>query len=235
MPHERHALTGHNLKLSKEQGKPYLAEFQIQVRNNPIKLQGRVLETPDLKYQGGNVQPREGKWEMGLKKMSTPISLSSAEWMVMVFDSKVVENDIEELVRQFKQKGAQVGMNFDKPGLIKRITYQIGKLNEVFTQAKTAFPALKLIVCIVYQSNDLYREIKFVGDCLKMLATQCVHQKNTRRFRDVLYINNLLLKVNSKLGGVVSELGQKASMPAFLTQPRIMTIGIDFTHPSPGK
>lgn len=67
-----------------------------------------------------------------------------------------------------------------------------------------------------------------------MLATQCVHEKNARKFRDSLYINNLLLKINAKLGGVVSSLGQFASMPAFLTERSIMTIGIDFTHPSPG-
>lgn len=231
-PSERLRLIQEALSKSKEQSKPYLDEFQLQVRNNPVKLLGRILPVPTLSYVGGTITPRDGKWDLAHKKMTRGVSLTANEWVVIVFEPRVSKNDVETLVRNFMLQGRQMGMDIEKPTTVQR-TFVKGNVEKEFQIAKSKFPNLKLVVCVVFQSNDLYREIKLVGDCKEGIATQCVHQKNTRRYSDEKYIVNVLLKINAKLGGISSVLQQTEAIPSALLEGQTLVIGIDFTHPSP--
>lgn len=47
-------------------------------------------------------------------------------------------------------------------------------------------------------------------------------------------MTNVLLKMNTKLGGVNTVFSRRPNMPEFLKERFSMVVGIDATHPSPG-
>ena len=52
----------------------------------------------------------------------------------------------------------------------------------------------------------LLGEIKFAGDRIEKLLTQCIQAKNVDKCQDQT-IRNLLLKINAKLGGIHTVCG----------------------------
>ncbi|KAI1288251.1 Protein argonaute-2 [Halotydeus destructor] len=232
-PVQRFQVIAKSIKLSKETSKPYLAEFGIQIRSNPLKINGRVLEPPALSCQGGTLTPFEGQWSVGhQKKLLQPISLTKTEWTIISF---VKGFQSTTLISKMKHNGTQLGFVFADPALVVTRDYVPGCIVELFKNLKSRVPNCKLVVFVLFQSHDLYREIKLTGDCFDKIATQCLHQRNMKRFGEDNYIKNVLLKINSKLGGVSSALHPNSQLPSFFTHDKIMTVGIDFTHPSPGE
>ena len=234
LPQERINLIEKSMRKSKEEGACYLNEFGVKIRNQPIRVPGRVLEAPYLEYANGSIQPQGGKWDMKTgKKLSNPVSIGENEWAVISFSR---QGDPEAVARQLHLKGKSIGMEFGKPILKRNVQYQSSKLRQYFRSLyDESGRKLKLIVCIVFQSNDLYREIKLIGDCVAKIATQCIHEKKLRKITDELYVNNVLLKINGKVGGASYNFSMVPSLPTVFQTKKIMTVGIDFTHPAPGE
>lgn len=60
---------------------------------------------------------------------------------------------------------------------------------------------------------------------------QCVHEKNVKRISNISLLQNLLLKMNTKLGGINAVIAPTVKPPFMNT--KLMVIGADVTHPGP--
>ncbi|OTF79415.1 hypothetical protein BLA29_014696, partial [Euroglyphus maynei] len=80
----------------------------------------------------------------------------------------------------------------------------------------------------------LYNLVKHFGDQKFGIITQClVAEKAKRRNRG--YIENLLLKINGKLGGQNSHIDTKELKSLPLNHEKTMAVGIDVNHPGIGE
>ncbi|CAG2122998.1 unnamed protein product, partial [Medioppia subpectinata] len=105
----------------------------------------------------------------------------------------------------------------------------------IFRAAKQECPRLQLILFIIPDDSLIYSTIKEAGDCHLGIVTQCVKANNVARPPKGGVQSNLLLKINTKLGGVNRILESKPDKPKVLQTPghRVMIIGADVTHPAP--
>ena len=89
-------------------------------------------------------------------------------------------------------------------------------------------------------SDDIYSEIKLLGDVENGLTTQCVNINSIfdKRYKknkwNRSYLRQLMLKVNPKLGGTNVALLDNQSLPSiFRDRSGLMIIGADVNHPAP--
>lgn len=109
--------------------------------------------------------------------------------------------------------------------------------NDLF---KKLDPQVRFVVFLIPKDKEdcLYSEIKSVAELNKFgrgLATQCMLQEqkcwnNPSLF--VQYLDNILLKINPKLGGTNQSI-RAQDRPAIMKDKKTMFMGLDVTHPSP--
>lgn len=80
---------------------------------------------------------------------------------------------------------------------------------EFFQDCVTKFKPLSLIVAIFSGTDNSYKVLKTCGDLFYGIPTQGVDQKNVFKCQDQT-ISNILLKINTKLGGKNFILSQNA-------------------------
>jgi len=96
---------------------------------------------------------------------------------------------------------------------------------------------LQLIVFVIPKDDHLYASIKFLCELDFGIVSQCVSQDKSRSFENPAYVSNVLLKINSKLGGQNSHLkrkeknGDKISLPTPLMR-KTMIVGLDVNQRS---
>ena len=105
------------------------------------------------------------------------------------------------------------------------------------------------LVVVLMEDDDCYNNIKLCGDNMG-IVTQCIKYKNVQN-PPRGFAQNVLLKVNTKLGGINHTLasrlpnqGAGASKSSFQAPPKsiswvfdepCMLVGIDVSHPEPGQ
>ena len=111
--------------------------------------------------------------------------------------------------------------------------YSQGMIGRVFDKANASCTDLKMIMFIVTGEESLYNEIKLTGDIKEGIPTQCVAEKNVKRLTGS-FLSNLVLKINTKLGGTNGVIASNQDRPEMLSKSRegAMIVGADVTHPS---
>ena len=110
---------------------------------------------------------------------------------------------------------------------------------KLFDKALEKYGFVSLFVFLGIESDECYYEIKRCGDISIGLSTQCVKKHNVLRMNQSL-ATNILLKINTKLGGENLLLAPNG-LPKVLVQSNgsstgssgILVIGADVAHPSP--
>ena len=94
-----------------------------------------------------------------------------------------------------------------------------------------------ILAIVPSQTTRLYKHVKQASELHEKLyvLTQCIVKENVTKCRDAV-VENILLKLNAKLGGV-SQVAVPPTVPNFkgvdiLSTP-VLIIGIDVTHPAP--
>ncbi|RWS17917.1 protein argonaute-4-like protein [Dinothrombium tinctorium] len=184
------------------QSHPYMKEFGIQVKSQPLVVDARVLDAPELIFRSINVKPRDGIWNMEKKLLHEVIKLEN--WIVVNFAPNVSDNEARKFVSELQNTASAIGMVVDEPVKVARVhNYKPKTLRSIFEKAKSACSLLKMIFFIIPNDDNLYQEIKLVGDVQIGIPTQCIAEKNIRKYNSSL-LSNLLLKINTKLGGINS-------------------------------
>ena len=237
-PTERCSAIEQNLRNLSED--PYAKAFGIRVSDGMMKLEGRIVATPALKYKNEESEETEfreinnGKWLVGRQeknamKFLTPKNLE--RWGVLDL-SNLPDKDKEQFVDSLYWEGVMRGMYVDYP------IYKNANAEDI-PQVKAIFENLfhdgcvQLIMVITAKKGPVRDELKYLGDTVLRVPTQFVLKTNIlekdNRGRRAQVLHNLCLKINHKLGGVNHALLKKP----FIMNKSVMVMGADVTHPAP--
>ncbi|KAL2326862.1 hypothetical protein Fmac_020289 [Flemingia macrophylla] len=216
---------------------PVFAACGISIEKQLTLVEGRVLETPKLKVgKNDDCFPNSGRWNFNKKILLQPSHIDY--WAVVNFSARC---DTSYISRELIRCGMSKGINIERPYTLIEEEPQLRKSNPV-TRVERMFDLLaskltrepNLILCVLPERKncDIYGPWK--KKCLSEIGvvTQCI---SPLKITDQ-YLTNVLLKINSKLGGINSLLAIEHSghLPLIKDFPT-MILGMDVSHSSLGR
>nr|AHC30882.1 argonaute 6 protein [Dimocarpus longan] len=216
---------------------PVLSACGISIEKQLAQVDGRVLETPKLKV-GNNEDciPRNGRWNFNNKSLLKPIRID--RWIVVNFSARCDSSHISrELINSARKKGVEL----DRPFTLieedpqSRRASAVTRVERMVDQMKSKLPGPpEFILCVLAErkNSDIYGPWKKICLTDMGIPTQCI---SPTRINDQ-YLTNVLLKINSKLGGINSLLAMEHSshIPLIKDTPTLI-LGMDVSHGSPGR
>lgn len=144
-------------------------------------------------------------------------------WGFLIFAHRnEIERDLDAFIRALCQTAGDKGMQITQHDPIKRYADANWGAEEITRRLRQEFmPAFGrqgkielLIIVTPTKSSQAYVPVKRYCDTVAGIASQCVTKTNIRhKTRDKGFVFNMLMKINSKLGGVNVTLRE---MPLFL-------------------
>ncbi|KAL2474237.1 Protein argonaute 6 [Abeliophyllum distichum] len=216
---------------------PLLTACGISIEKQLTQVDGRVLEAPKLKVGGSeDCFPCNGRWNFNNKKLFRATRIDS--WALVNFSASC---DISYISRELINCGRNKGIHIERPHTLieedsqSRIAGPVIRVERMFEQLMTKLPdPPEFLLCVLPErkNSDIYGPWK--KKCLSSLGivTQCI---SPVKINDQ-YLTNVLLKINSKLGGINSLLAIEHSrrIPLIKDTPT-MILGMDVSHGSPGR
>ncbi|OMP10379.1 Argonaute/Dicer protein, PAZ [Corchorus olitorius] len=216
---------------------PLLSECGISIGKQLTEVDGRVLETPKLKVgERDTCFPNKGRWNFNNKKFLDPKAIE--RWIVVNFSARC---DISRISRDLINCARNKGINMQRPHTLieedrnAAFGSPVARVEEMFESIKKKVPGPPdFILCVlpVRKNSDIYGPWK--KKCLSDIGivTQCI---SPGKINDQ-YLTNLLLKINSKLGGINSllEIEHPSNLPLIKDTPTLI-LGMDVSHGSPGQ
>ncbi|XP_071904616.1 protein argonaute 16-like isoform X1 [Coffea arabica] len=236
-PPERIQVVTNAMKNYRYDDDPILSACGICIEKQLTQVDGRVLEAPKLKV-GNNEDcfPCNGRWNFNKKKLVDPIRIE--RWAVVNFSARC---DTSYLSRELINCGRNKGIHIERPySLIeedpqnRRLSpaVRVEKMFELIMSKLPGPPEFLLCVLPERKNSDLYgpwkkRNLSDLG-----IVTQCL---SPTKINDQ-YLTNVLLKINSKLGGINSLLSiERPSRIPLIKDTPTMILGMDVSHGSPGR
>jgi len=226
--------------LADPENSDYNSHYGIDFDTRMTQVEAHVLPEPTIYYnqrQGERShRPVGGKWNLKEKVFAKCNQFSS--WSVVAFlpSFRLNQNTILDFINMLSSVCDKEGMSVphgDPPILYANPN---GNIKNILSQSyQDAYEIYnrppQLIMCILPDTKAaLYNSIKRVSDTELGVPTQCV-QSNKVMKKNLMYCANVSLKMNVKLGGVNSYLGDQLK---FVTEKPTMVLGADVTHPPPG-
>ena len=224
---------------------PFANSFGLKVSGEMLRVDGRVLEPPALKYKNAESKDIEfrkvnnGKWSVGTRrdidalKFLKPVPLK--HWGLLDLGN-LSSSAKDHFVERIYSEGATRGMPVDFPAEAKANVEDIKQVKETFKKLhehiKNERGHVQLIMVMNTKKGTVRDELKYIGDTILRVPTQFVMKlnivgKDNRGPSDQI-IHNLCLKINHKLGGVTHALSKR---PPIMNRP-VMVMGADVTHPA---
>lgn len=239
------------LEIVRLQRQETLQAFGIEVEKKMLEVPARVLPRPVLQYGNGEcVRPPRGEWRMDKLQYTRPFKLRS--WAVLCLAPKDETRGLDTVLRELRDTMEQRGMQLPDNGALPNVTHEWmghngvreGVLQECMEDAawrgaEEQFGETADLLLVVLPSKDhpLYPVVKRIGDMRMGLRTQCLVPERIgfgprglpsgRGSR----ISNLVLKINSRLGGTnVMLAGRDLSWCPPLLGDGLMLLGADVSH-----
>ena len=230
----------------------FLKAYGISLVKEFVQVDARLLDTPKLnglkqirgKPTTVEKEPENGAWSD--TDFILPANIPKHfQWMVVNFtreyDRKIYgapDNEkVNSLIDNLLGAASRSGLNLpqQKPGI--DICYEenyrdLNDLKNAFTDYIEDHPNLRLIVFIIPKNDELYNQIKFFSELKFGIVTQCIAHAKATKFTDRTYGQNLMLKINSKLGGINTYLDNDCRAGHLMLSAKTMIMGLDVTHPS---
>ncbi|CAM0944016.1 unnamed protein product [Alopecurus aequalis] len=235
-PQERMSTLNVALKLSNYDSDPMLKACGLSIAQNFTQIEGRVLQAPKMRAGNGeDFAPRNGRWNLANKKLVHTISVE--RWAVVNFSARC---DVQGLVRDLKRLARGKGVEIDEPYIIieenpsMRRRHVSDRVDEMCDQIKSLPGPPKFLMCLLPERKncEVYGPWKRRWLADFGIVTQCLAPT---RVNDN-YLNNVLLKINAKLGGLNTLLQIEVSraIPIVSEAPTII-LGMDVSHGQPGQ
>ncbi|CAN6471916.1 unnamed protein product [Victoria cruziana] len=236
-PQERKKTLTDAMRSNKYHEDPMLAACGITFNDQFVKLEGRILPSPKLVFgKGESFAPRNGRWNFNQKQMLKPVSID--RWAIVNFSARC---DTGHLARELANTGKNKGIKIDPPFATFEESPQfrnappVVRVDKMIEQLKNGLPGPpQFILCVLSErkNSSIYGPWKRKNLSELGIVTQCLapsHKLNDQ------YLTNVLLKINSKLGGINSLLSieEIPSIPIISKMPT-MILGLDVSHGSPG-
>ncbi|KAL5716047.1 Protein argonaute 16 [Ranunculus cassubicifolius] len=216
---------------------PILKACGVSIEKQLVAVEGRVLNAPTLKV--GNSEscaPRNGRWNFNQKKLLSPVKID--HWAIVNFSSSC---DTSHLCRELIDCGRNKGMHIERPHSLTEEDSQwtksgpVARVEKMFEKIRAKLPGPPtFLLCVLPERKncDIYGPWKKKNLHEVGIVTQCI---SPLKINDQ-YLTNVLLKINTKLGGINSLLAVEhmPSIPLLKDIPT-MILGMDVSHGSPGQ
>ncbi|WWC86900.1 uncharacterized protein L201_001779 [Kwoniella dendrophila CBS 6074] len=215
---------------------PKLREWCLDISQEMMKVEARILEPPAIQYKGKMMRPANGAWNLvGNKFVHSNRPLKA--WSIVCFDRFLQLDNLKSIVTQLVNsltKNDCLVPNRQPPiihGDLFELTKHLGRAaDEASKYGGNVYPQL-VVVIVPRREAGLYQAIKrgATNDLKKPVVTQILMSSKFRNERGLdQYLNNVTMKVHSKLGGVTH------AVPGIIDKTTMM-IGADVTHPIPAS
>ena len=211
--------------------------FGINVDKNFQCVDGRVLEPPQIRYKDGNVLPSKGVWN-GKKFLTT--QAQPIKWAIINCDERTNFQTVTTLCRNIEIAAKTQGMNLEPYNTKSYIPINImrpqpGELQKIFEQC--LHQAYNLVFVIIIDRNDCYAQVKQAAELKVGILTQCIKSSTLISMdrNPMMFIRNILLKVNAKLNGCNHEVIEQSYQSLNKPNDEIMFVGANVTHPGPDQ
>nr|XP_010943243.1 protein argonaute 16 [Elaeis guineensis]XP_029116515.1 protein argonaute 16 [Elaeis guineensis] len=236
-PQERIRVVTDAVQTNRYEEDVLLSSCGIHIERKLTQLDGRVLPAPTLKV--GNAEdcvPRNGRWNFNSKRLWEPIKIE--RWAIVNFSARC---DMSHLSRELINCGKNKGILINRPFTLIEEDRQwirsgpMVRVERMIEQIKARLPGPpEFLLCVLPErkNSDIYGPWKRKNLHELGIVTQCIAPN---RINDQ-YLTNVLLKINSKLGGTNSILAveHRNCIPLINENPT-MILGMDVSHGSPGR
>ncbi|RVW97421.1 Protein argonaute 16 [Vitis vinifera] len=223
---------------------PVLSACGISIDRQLTQVDGRVLEAPKLKV--GNSEdciPRNGRWNFNhkvwtycLDKTFNPCRIE--RWAVVNFSARC---DTSHLSRELINCGRNKGILIERPHTLieedpqSRRASPVARVEKMFEIVRAKLPGPpEFLLCVLPEkkNSEIYGPWKKRSLSDFGIVTQCI---SPTKINDQ-YLTNVLLKINTKLGGTNSLLAiEHTSRIPLIKDTPTMILGMDVSHGSPGQ
>lgn len=226
-------------RINYEQPNGEVKGFGIDVDKNFQRVDGRVIDPPQIKYIDGNVRPQKGVWygKRFLETQGNPI-----KWAVVNCDDRTTVQQVMDLKRNILSESKKLGMKLaDSAGNSDYFTINMMRprpndMTDLLDKCSKA--GYGIVFVIIIDRNDCYAQVKQAAELKVGILTQCIKANTIFRMgkgNPMMTINNILLKVNAKLNGKNQEIVESSYQSFNAANSGVMFVGADVTHPSPDQ
>ncbi|XP_020595425.1 protein argonaute 16-like isoform X2 [Phalaenopsis equestris] len=215
---------------------PLISSCGITIEKQLAQIDGRILNAPTLKI--GNEEdcfPKNGRWNFTNKKLLKAKQIES--WAIVNFSARC---DLSHLSREMINCARKKGIIINRPFTIIEENHQFVRMEpavrveKMFEEVIKRFPCPpQLLLCVLPEKKNsaIYGPWKKKNLHEMGVVTQCVSPARITEN----YLNNVILKINTKLGGINSLLAVEAnpSIP-LVTDVPTMIVGMVVSHGSLG-
>ncbi|KAG1327188.1 putative protein argonaute 16 [Cocos nucifera] len=180
--------------------------------------------------------PRNGRWNFNHKRLWAPIKIE--RWAIVNFSARC---DMSHLSRELISCGKNKGILINRPFTLIEEDRQwvrsgpVVRVERMMEQIKARLPGPpEFLLCVLPEkkNSDIYGPWKKKNLHELGIVTQCIAPS---RINDQ-YLTNVLLKINSKLGGTNSILAvEHGKCIPLINENPTMILGMDVSHGSPGR
>ena len=210
---------------------PISKALGFSVSDMPLKVNGRVLDAPQLQMQNESLYPRDGNWDIRDKKFFNSAKLE--KWILLHYKARYPNVNVDKFVQMLLTIAREKGMTVNEPLAKINIDSNRADPSRNFKELKAKYSELQIVIIILpgQTKEDLYSRIKYAGDVEVGILTQCLKSVNAAKCQPPT-ISNILLKINSKLDGIHTVLHHNYIQNEFylLTKP-VIIMGADVNHP----
>lgn len=212
----------------------------LEIDGCMLKLQGRVLPPPTIRYKGGKavqLSKHGGSWNILTCLMRKPGTLQRQRWAVMSITDETRRGlpaeynaHYQAYVKSLRSRGLKVSSQpIKKKVSIKDLTGLEEMMQDLASQQRgNRGIEFTLMILPPKLPRNLIDKIRYFGNVVFGLKHQCIDlQKSTPHF-----FSDVMLKTNLKLGGVNHVVAKKDL--GFIAEGKTMIIGADVCHPIPG-
>uniref|UniRef100_A0A7I4YZR8 Piwi domain-containing protein n=1 Tax=Haemonchus contortus TaxID=6289 RepID=A0A7I4YZR8_HAECO len=229
------------LKLLGSDDNPFVSNAGLYIYKDPIKVTGRLLPPPKLKYRDDTATVRDGKWRTPRGHLLIPAECEV--WAVYALIANQNKSSIHQLIVRFAEmffkEASNRGIRLPHPSEIE-VTESEDELKARLKEAAKH----NCKYCLIVSADSIttaHKKIKLWERELEMV-TQDAKLSNVEKVvhdRRMVTMENILLKANLKLGGLNYEIDMNGQMPSeeFKNWIRLgrLFLGIGVSHPPPSQ
>lgn len=221
----------------------FLNNYRMQIDTETLKTNARLLPPPGIEFGTGKIeQPgTKGRWDLRGKKFFAKNASQLKSWGVGFFpgriqvDRALIEKFAQDFIKAYRGHGGDVANGM--PHMMPLPGDAGPAIEQLFNQTGNKFNMRpQLLVILVQDKNSWnYLRIKKSTDCRFGVVSQVMQLAQVMKGNSQYY-SNVLMKVNTKLGGCTSKVKPNAAsgFKGSFSSPT-MFIGADVSHASPGS
>ena len=220
---------------------PLLDHYGVKIDRNMYETEGRVLETPLVRYCNKTLEPRNGSWNLiGVK---FKVGMTMDKWVIIDFVN-LYDDKRKSFINELKDVGKRSGIIIKDPSSIVSPDFERGDsydrrveiIEKDFNYFHEKYKPTMFMVFLDEKpyplpNKEMYKLVKRICDQQLGVLSQCVKSNNIFNFKKGT-LANICLKINAKLGGVNHTVD--TSNFAELSESSVMFIGADVNHPPVG-